>query len=521
MKLKYHTSDRNLYLLAQYIPHGHCYLWQTKLVWLHLTADFLIAIAYFSIPITLFYFVRQQQDNPFQKIIILFSWFIFSCGTTHLMSIWTLWHPDYWISGAIKAITALISGYTAVELIDFFPFALSLPNPKTLEKTNQDLAKEIESRKKAELELKQERLFLKTTLDSLADGVVACDKNGILALFNPASQEIFGTQKPLNSKQWSKHYGLYHPDGKTYLAEEELPLYRAFQGEVFTNVKLMTINNQGKARRLSTNGSPIIDSEGEKLGAVVIVRDITQQEQAQRELTNSNTELLLSNQELEQFAYVASHDLREPLRMVTSFTQLLAQKYQGQLDEEADKIIGFAVDGAKRMEVLIEDLLLYSRVGKHNRTFKIVNSNLIVDKALSNLRMLIKENKAIVKVKPLPQIVGDEIRLIQLFQNLINNALTYRSSNQPLIEISATSQQIGWLFSVKDNGIGIGPQNQRRIFEVFQRLHPKEKYPGTGIGLAICKKLVERHGGTIWVESEVGSGADFKFTLNVRDFAKM
>ena len=510
-----------MYLLTQYIPHGHCYLWQAKLVWLHLTADLLIAIAYFSIPITLFYFVRQQQDNPFQKIIVLFSLFIFSCGTTHLISIWTLWHPDYWISGTIKAITALISGYTAVKLINFFPLALSLPNPQVLEKTNQDLAREIEFRKKIELELKEERLFLKTTLNSLTDAVVACDKNGILALFNPAAQNIFGTQKPLNSQQWSKHYGLYHLDGKTYLKEEELPLYRAFQEEIFTNVEFMRIDNSGKASMVTGNGSPILDSEGKKLGAVVIVRDITQQKQAERQLTKSNTELLLSNQELEQFAYVASHDLREPLRMVTSFTQLLAQKYEHQLDEEADTIIGFAVDGAKRMETLIEDLLLYSRLGKHNRTFKIVNCNTIVDRALSNLHILIKESNAVIKIKPLPNIVGDEMGLIQLFQNLIDNALTYRSSRQPLIEITATSRQIGWLFSVKDNGIGINPQNHRRIFEVFQRLHPKEKYPGTGIGLAICKKIVERHGGTIWVESELGSGADFMFTLNVRDFAKI
>ena len=508
-------------LLIQYIPHGHCYLWQTPLVWLHVTADLLIAIAYYSIPFTLFYFVRQRGSNPFSKILVLFSLFIFSCGTTHLMSIWTLWHPNYWIAGALKAITALISLYTAIELLTFFPVALSLPDPTILEQTNQKLAQQIEEKKEIAAKLKQERLFLKTTLDSFSDGVVACDKDGVLALFNPASQHIFGTQEPLKSPQWSKHYGLYHLDGETYLEESELPLYRAFQGETFTDVEFLTINEQGKTRRLTSNGSPIVDPDGEKLGAVVIVRDITQSKQAEEQLKNSNVELLLSNQDLEQFAYVASHDLREPLRMVTSFTQLLAQRYGNKLDEEADKIIGFAVDGAKRMEVLIEDLLLYSRLGKQEKTFEIVNCNLVLEKVLSNLRILIKESDAIIQIKPLPNIVGDEIRLVQLFQNLIDNALTYRSDRQPLIEISAISHQQGWLFSVKDNGIGIDPQNHRRIFEVFQRLHPKEKYSGTGIGLSICKKIVERHGGTIWVESKLGRGSNFRFTLNVRNFDSM
>ena len=510
-----------MYLFSQYIPHGHCYLWQTPLVWLHVTADLAIALAYYAIPAILFFFFRQQQNSFLKKILVLFSLFIFSCGTTHLMSIWTLWHPNYWIAGFVKAVTALISIYTAIELIEFFPICLNLPNPATLEETNQELARQVEEKKKIETELKKERLFLKTLLDSLTDGVIACDENGILALFNPASQEIFGTQEPIDSQQWSKHYHLYHPDGKTYLEEEELPLYRAFQGETFTNIELVTIDQSHEPRILIANGSPILDVRGEKLGAVVIVRDITQRKQKEKQLRSSNTELLLSNQELEQFAYVASHDLREPLRMVTSFTQLLAQRYANQLDSEADKIIGFAVDGAKRMEILIEDLLLYSRVGKGNKTFKIVNCNLVVEKALSNLQMSIEETEAIIKVKPLPKIMGDEISLIQLFQNLINNALTYCSSDPPQIEITATSQQQGWLFSVKDNGIGIDRQNHSRIFEVFQRLHPKEKYSGTGIGLAICKKIVELHGGTIWVESQLGSGADFKFTLNARSFGKI
>ncbi len=206
--------------------------------------------------------------------------------------------------------------------------------------------------------------------------------------------------------------------------------------------------------------------------------------------------------------------------MVTSFTQLLAQRYGDRLDDEADTIIGFAVDGAKRMETLIEDLLLYSRVGKNDKPLQVVDCNFVLQKALSNLQLLIQENNATVVVRSLPQIVGDESQLIQLFQNLIDNAITYRSQSNPLIEIDAISDCHGWLFSVKDNGIGIDPKYSHRIFEVFQRLHPKDKYSGTGVGLAICKKIVERYGGNIWLESESGVGSIFWLTLSNRSFAK-
>ena len=404
-----------------------------------------------------------------------------------------------------------------MELSNFFPAALDLPNAAVLERANQDLAAQVEERKKVEAELEKEKSFLKAMLNSLSVGVVACDQNGILALFNPASKEIFGKpQVPLPPEKWSEYYNLYYPDGQTYLKREDLPLARAYAGETFTDAELMAIPDNSHPKMLVCNGCPIVDPHGAKLGAVVIASDVTQRKQAENDLRRSNIELLHSNQELEQFAYVASHDLREPLRMVTSFTQLLAQRYGSQLDQEADKIIGFAVDGAKRMEILIEDLLLYSRLSKQKQTFKTVDCNLVVEKALSNLQVLIQETEVQIYVQSLPQIVGNEMQLIQLFQNLIDNAITYRSESQAKIKIDAVPQQLGWLFSVQDNGIGIDPGNAKRIFEVFQRLHPKEKYSGTGVGLAICEKIVEQHDGAIWVESATDRGSIFRFTLDVR-----
>ncbi len=250
------------------------------------------------------------------------------------------------------------------------------------------------------------------------------------------------------------------------------------------------------------------------------VRDRTRElELVNRQLLKLNQELTCSNQELEQFAYIVSHDLREPLRMVTSFTQLLKQKYAGHLDAEADKIIGFAVDGAIRMEELINDLLAYSRVGSSGKTLELVDTEAVLDQVLSNLHLALQETNAQIIREPLPAVVGETTQLIQLWQNLIANGIKYRTAESPRIEIGATAELEQYLFWVKDNGIGINPKYSDRIFQIFQRLHTRQEYPGTGTGLAICHKIVERHGGKIWVESELGQGATFYFTLPVKQEA--
>ena len=234
---------------------------------------------------------------------------------------------------------------------------------------------------------------------------------------------------------------------------------------------------------------------------------------ANEQLQQLNNELAQSNQELEQFAYVASHDLREPLRMVSSFTKLLAQRYSGQLDDEADTIINFAVDGAARMEILINDLLTYSRVGTYQQSFQKTNCQIVLEETLSHLELLVQETSAVVKSSELPTVRGDKAQLVQLFQNLIDNAIKYHSSEVPQIKIGAQFQDDRWLFRFQDNGIGIEPKHHKRIFQIFQRLHTRQQYSGTGIGLAICQKIVECHGGEIWVESELGKGSTFYFTL--------
>ena len=228
-------------------------------------------------------------------------------------------------------------------------------------------------------------------------------------------------------------------------------------------------------------------------------------------------ELSESNAELEKFAYVASHDLQEPLRMVAGYTQLLAKRYKGKLDTDADEFIAYAVDGAARMQRLINDLLVYSRVGRRGKEPEATDCEDVFRRVLRNLGAAIEESGASVTNDPLSTVVGDATQLGQLFQNLVGNSIKYRAAAAPEVKVSAQVQGNEWLFSVRDNGIGVEPQYQQRIFEVFQRLHTSDEHAGTGIGLAICKKIVERHNGRIWVESAPKQGSTFYFTLPKTD----
>ena len=241
--------------------------------------------------------------------------------------------------------------------------------------------------------------------------------------------------------------------------------------------------------------------------------EVRQRMRTEQELEEQTQELARSNQELEKFAHIASHDLQEPLRMVSSYTQLLERRYKDKLDSDANEFIAYAVDGAKRMQTQINDLLAYSRVTSQGHSMEATDCSAIFQNAIANLAGSIEESGAVVTQDPLPTVPADDSQLTSVFQNLIGNGIKYRGEQAPQIHVSAVESGDEWMFSISDNGIGIDPQFAERIFEIFQRLHSKEEYAGTGIGLAICKKVVERHGGRIWVESEPGTGSTFWFTL--------
>jgi signal transduction histidine kinase len=238
-----------------------------------------------------------------------------------------------------------------------------------------------------------------------------------------------------------------------------------------------------------------------------------EREQAERDLAQKVEELARSNQALEQFAYVASHDLQEPLRMVATYTQLLAERYRGKLDDNADRYIHYAVDGATRMQTLIQDLLAFSRAGNQGMNLGRTDCNAVVEQALKNLQAVIQESNALVKFDDLPVVSANTSQLTQVFQNLVGNALKFHGSTPPVIRIGAEEHGDEWLFSVTDNGIGIEPEHSEVIFDVFKRLHTAAEYPGNGIGLSICKRIIEQHGGKIWVADRSGKGATFQFTL--------
>jgi light-regulated signal transduction histidine kinase (bacteriophytochrome) len=283
--------------------------------------------------------------------------------------------------------------------------------------------------------------------------------------------------------------------------------------EQFSGIENASVHKDGHVVILETSGRPILDSEGNLQGYRGINRDITDRKRADERLSELLDELQRSNKELEQFAYVASHDLQEPLRMISSYTQLLERRYKDALDDDANEFIAFAVDGANRMQRLINDLLTFSRIQTKGRAFELVDLHAVVGHAQANLATAIDETSALITTEALPEVLGDEAQLISVFQNLIANAIKFRSDASPRICICSKDLGSSWEISVSDNGIGIHPDFCERIFIIFQRLHTREEYPGTGIGLALCKRIIERHGGRIWVQEKEPPGTTFCFTI--------
>ncbi|SMO64757.1 sensor histidine kinase [Fodinibius sediminis] len=354
--------------------------------------------------------------------------------------------------------------------------------------------------------------------EAATEGIIISDLNGRIVMANQKIEELFGypREELVGEKIEVLIPNRYQPKHKRFRLDyyddpEPRPMG---QGR-----DLYGLHKDGEEFPVEVSLNHFENEEGRFVISYVI--DITQRKKAEhkllkahRELKQKAVELKHSNEELEQFAYVASHDLQEPLRMVASYTQLLARRYKDQLDEDASDFINYAVNGAQRMQELLNDLLQFSRVGSRAKRFKKVSSEAVIENVLQNLERYIEENDAnIVTESPLPELSADKLQLVQLFQNLIQNAIKFKKEGKPEVRIKASELEDYWQFSVADNGMGIDENYQKRIFVIFQRLHQREAYSGSGIGLAICKKIVERHGGEIWVDSEPGRGATFHFTI--------
>ena len=384
---------------------------------------------------------------------------------------------------------------------------LTMENRELLQEVQQELAE----RQRAEETLARERNLLRTLIDNLPDCIYVKDTASRFVVANTATAQLMGAATP-EELLGKTDADFYPQELAAQFHADDQGIIRSGQPLIGREEPLMDLAT-GKAGWLSTSKVPLRDSQGEIVGIVGIGRDITERKQAYEALQESLADLERSNKELERFAYIASHDLQEPLRMVTSYVQLLARRYQGQLDDDADEFIHYAVDGVSRMQELIHALLSYSRVGTRGKPPRPTNCERIVDLTLANLQVAIEESGAMVTRDPLPTVTADSSQLLQVFQNLIGNAIKFRGHEAPRIHVGAERRGDEWLFWVGDNGMGIDPQYHERVFAVFQRLHSREEHPGAGIGLAICRRIVQRHGGRMWVESDLGKGATFYFTI--------
>jgi PAS domain S-box-containing protein len=348
-------------------------------------------------------------------------------------------------------------------------------------------------------------------LEAAPDAMVVVNQGGEIVLLNLQAEKQFGYHRDELLGQKVKRI---IPEGfaERLIADALRSTADALAQQIDTGIELTGRRKDGSEFPIEIMLSPLQSAEGVLVTAAI--RDITERKRSEEQLVKMVGELKRSNDELQQFAYVASHDLQEPLRMVASYTQLLAKRYKGRLDSDADEFIAYAVDGANRMQGLIQDLLAYSRAGTGGKDLHRISSEEALKEALTNLRATIEESGAVVTHDSLPAITSDDTQLTLVLQNLVGNAIKYRGADAPRVHVSATKNGGNeWIFSVRDNGLGIDPQYFDRIFVLFQRLHGREEFKGTGIGLAICKKMLERLGGRIWVESQPGTGSTFYFAL--------
>jgi PAS domain S-box-containing protein len=497
---------KKLFDTSDWPPRWHCGKWTEFHGWLYIISDILVWSAYFAIPLIIIRYISKKHDARFIRIYFLFAGFILACGATHFFDAVTFWWPLYRVNALVRAVTGILSWTTVFYLIKVLPVAFTL-------RSSAELEAEVEQRKKAEEKFRN-------LLESAPDSMVIVNEQGIIQLVNAQTVNMFGytRHEMINEKVCMLMPGRFDVLGQI----KSKDLQNDSAGRI-TKEELTGIRKNGEQFPIEACLSPLVTEEGLMLSAAI--RDISEKKLMEKTIREANinlerkvqqrtAELERKNKELEQFAYVASHDLQEPLQTTSGFVQLLHKKYHGRLDPTADQYIDYVVQASGRMKTLIKDLLDYSRIGRGNESHQ-VDCNVLVQEVLADLHNVIVENGVYIKTGHMPMLYNVfPTELKSLFQNLVSNSIKFRKPGiTPVLHIAAQQINGFWQFSVKDNGIGIEDQYLERIFVIFQRLHNRSTYDGSGIGLAHCKKIAELHGGKIWVQSEPGVGSTFYFTI--------
>jgi PAS domain S-box-containing protein len=653
-----------------FMPHGHCYFWSKDLIALHAVSDALIAAAYYSIPFTLFYFVRRRRDLAFHWMFICFAVFILACGTTHLIEIWNIWHADYWLAGGVKALTALASVPTAALLIKLVPTALSLPSADALQKSrdelelrvaertgqlaeaNATLTREARERQRAEQEALDSEKRLRAVLDAAPNAVVVIDRTERILDWNAQAEKMFGWSRAeilgrtLHEAVIPPRYRAAHQRGlerylatggemalnrvidlnalrrngdefpvelsisplqtgdtitfcgfitdlterkqaadqlqaslkdvndlKTALDEHAIVAITDPRGRItYVNDKFCAISKysreellgqdhriinsghhpkefirglwttiaqgqvwKGEIRNRAKDGStywvdttivPFLKPDGKPYQYVAIRADITARKQVEEEfrrlnhelearVTDRTAQLEAANKELEAFSYSVSHDLRAPLRHIDGFVGLLIKSDEQNVSARGRSHLHTISDSAKQMGQLIDDLLVFARMGRAEMRINRVDLSHLLEEVLHSLRPEFQNRNIIWHKQPLPVVHADHAMLRQVLVNLLANAIKYTRPRDPaVIEIGCRKDRPGEsVVFVRDNGVGFDTAYADNLFGVFQRLHRAEEFEGTGIGLANVRRIIIRHGGRTWAESQPGAGATFYFSL--------
>ena len=518
---------------ANFMPHAMC-LRGAGVIGLHIGSDLLIALAYFVIPFALRYFVRRRHDLEFPWIFLLFGIFILGCGFTHLLAIWTLWHPIYRFEALVKIFTAAASVLTALCLTKLMPQLIALPSPAQLQahiaeriqaeaevlRLNADLERRVAERTAALMEANRSLLQSQEALQASNERLELALTAGSIGTWewNPQTGSIISDERCRTALGMSPqaHFG-YEIFLETVIPEDRERVKKALRAAMDCqqpckyDIEYRVVSpSDGALRHVHAQGQVFFSEHPQPevtrfIGTIV---DITARKKVEEAL-------LRANSDLRQFAYAAAHDLQEPLRNISVSVELLNLSWADRWDDDARVLVQQSIEGSQRVHRMIKDLLSYTRaVEDHELIQAPVESKDALQEALANLSNKIAETQAQVTYSSLPNLRVSKIHLLQLFQNIIGNAIKYRRPEvRPEIKIKVARAADKWTFEIADNGLGFEPIYAERIFGIFKRLHGRDEYGGNGMGLAICARIVSHYGGRIWADSKPGEGANFLFTL--------